>query len=98
MSSRFRVILTQLAAEDDAAIQEYARALEANVDAGVAQIRRGLASLDVRTRLAVACVATGIAASLVSATIPAIGAFGSGYFIRLGILLIGIGLHLVLGR
>jgi hypothetical protein len=95
---RLLEILRKLQAKDDVDFEEHARFLEATFNAGAARIRRGVASLDLRTRIAVACVATGIAAILVSATIPAIGAIGSGYFLRFGILIIGIGLHLVLRR
>ena len=97
MASRFCVILTQLQAEEDPAVfEEYARSLEANFDATVVLIRRGVAALARRNRIAVASVATGTAVTLASAAIPAVGAIGSGYFLRFGILLIGIGLTLML--
>ena len=96
---RFRVILKRLQAEEDPAVfEEYGRALEANVDATIVLIRRGVAALAQRNRIAIASVVTGTAVTLASAAIPAIDAVGSGYFLRLGILLIGIGLTLILRR
>lgn len=99
MEDRFQVILARLQAEEDPAVfDEYARALEATVDTTVVRIRRGVAALARRNRFAVASVATGTAVTLASATIPAIGDIGSGYFLRFGILLIGIGLTFILRR
>jgi hypothetical protein len=99
VTTRLRVILSRLQAEEDpAAFEEYARALEANIDALGVHIQRAVAALAQRNRLAVASVVTGLAVTLLSATIPALGAVGAGYFLRFGILLIGIGLHFMLRR
>ena len=90
--------VTRAHEEDQRAMREQALFLETRIEAGSTRLRRRLSSLDVRTRLTLGGVVAGAALIVMSATVFEVGAVGSGYFLRLGVLLVGIGLVQLLRR
>jgi hypothetical protein len=93
---RIQEMVTTLQREEDAALREQVVFLETRLQRGTARLGRFVASLDARARISVALVLAGAGTIVVSATVPDVSAIGSGYFLRFGILLLGVGLHRLL--
>lgn len=96
--NRFIELAEEREREEEHAIRTHAAFLEARFEHGADQVRRRAAALDRHTRVSVACTVGGLATIVLSASVPAVASVGSGYFLRLGILVLGIGLCRLLRR
>ena len=92
LRDRLDLILIKLEEEEESSYRANVAFLGTKLEAGINRLRRTMSSLTIRARIALACVAAGMTTVLLSLTVAEIAAVGSGYFLRFGILLLGIGL------
>ena len=95
---RLLLVLIKLDQEEEDSFRGNVALLGARLEAGIARLSRLMASLDTRIRLWLVAVAAGMTTILLSLTVPEIAAVGSGYFLRFGILVLGISLLQLLRR
>jgi hypothetical protein len=98
MSNPFFEHLAEPQSEIEAELRYQVVFVAATIEKWSAWLHRRIAAFDVHTKISVACVVTGIATLLISASVASVGSVGSGYFVRFGVLLLGIGVSRLLRR